>query len=311
MMDRCGRCKDEKKPLFRISRLNRLLCSSCFEDYYEKKVKNTVLKYGMLNGVSRPALAISGGKDSMALLKVFSELFPHIKFVVIHLNLGIPGYSDKCMKVVEKFCRENSIELLRYDLKKLHGYTITDFSNLKNSKRICGVCGIVKRYLVNKVAYENGFDTIATGHNLDDIVEILFNLYLNGNVEELSRIKPVASGMNPKLIRKIKPLIEMTDQENSYYAISKNIDYVSSECPLVRGSRMIERKKLILRIEEEIPNFRYTFLKTHLKRFLPIFEEHSQPIILRECEVCGMPSTGSICSFCKLSSRILKLVEDA
>ena len=311
MMDRCGRCKNEKTPLFKMSRLNSLLCSSCFEDYYERKVKNTVLKYGMLNGVNKLAIAASGGKDSMALLKVFSELFPHIKFAVIHLNLGIPGHSDECIKVVEKFCIENSIELLVYDLKKYHGYTIGDLSNLKNNKRICGVCGIVKRHLMNKVAYENGFDTLATGHNLDDVVEVLFNLYLNGNVEEMSRIKPVAPSMNPKLIRKIKPLIEVTDQEDLYYVISKNLDYASSECPLIKGSRMVERKNLILRIEEEIPNFRYRFLKTHLKRFLPILKEHSQPITLRECDVCSMPSVGSICSFCKLSSRILNWVENA
>ncbi|MCL7389435.1 MAG: adenine nucleotide alpha hydrolase family protein [Thaumarchaeota archaeon] len=309
-MDKCSRCKTEEKPLFRLKNLNMLVCSQCFASYYEKKVKNTVLKYGMLNGVRKLALAVSGGKDSMALARALLEVFPSIKFTIIHLNLGIPNYSDECQEIVEKFCKEYSIELLLYDLKKYNGYSIYDFGNIKSKKRMCGVCGTVKRYLMNKIAYENGFDTIATGHNLDDIVEILFNLYINGSIEELVRIKPVSSSTHSKIVRKIKPLIEMTDREDLYYAISRNLNYVSSECPLVKGSRMINRKKLILKIEEEIPNFKYLLLKTHLKRFLPMLEEYVLPPTLRECEDCGMPSINTVCSFCKLSSKILKLVEN-
>ncbi len=308
-MEQCSRCKTTEKPLFRLKITGRLICPSCFIKYYEKKVKNTVLKYGMLKDVRKLALAVSGGKDSLALARVFLEAFPKIKFTIIHLNLGIPNYSDECQGVVERFCRENSIELILYDLKNRNGYSIYDFVDGPFSKRLCGVCGIVKRYLMNKIAFENGFDTLATGHNLDDTVEVLFNLYINGRIDEVARIRPVLSSVNPRIVKKIKPLIEMTDEEDLYYVISRKIDYASSECPLVKGSRMIKRKKLILKIEEEIPHFKYLLLKTHIKRFLPILEEYVPPPSLRECEKCGMPSVDLICSFCKLSSRIERLVE--
>lgn len=309
-MEQCSRCRATEKPLFRLRTLGKLICPSCFIKYYEKKVKNTVLKYGMLKDVRKLAVAVSGGKDSLALARVLLEVFPNIKFTIIHLNLGIPNYSDECQEVVERFCRENSIELILYNLKSQNGYSIHDFVGRPFSKRLCGVCGVVKRYLMNRIAFENGFDALATGHNLDDTVEVLFNLYINGRIDEIVRLRPVVSSVNPRIVKKIKPLIEVTDEEDLYYLISKKIDYAYSECPLVKGSRMIKRKKLILKIEEEVPHFKYLLLKTHIKRFLPILEQYVHPPLLRNCERCGMPSVDLICSFCKLSSKIIRLVEN-
>lgn len=289
-MERCDGCGRIEKPLFKLE-------NTGFIKYYEKKVKNTVLKYGMLEDARRLALAVSDGKGSPALARAFLEVFPKIKFTIIHLNLGIPNYSDECQEVVERFCSENSIQLLIYGLSNCNGYSIYDFVNTAFSKRICGACGVVKRYPMNKIALENGFDALATFHNLDDTVKILFNLYINGKIDELVRIKPLISSGNPKIVRKIKPLIEITDGEDLHYLISREIEFANSECPLAKGSRMVRGKKLIVKIEDGVPNFKYLLLKVHLKRFLPLLEECASQPSLRECEKCDMPSVDSICSF--------------
>jgi len=303
-MARCSKCKTEAESLYWLDSMRSSLCQSCLIEHYEKKVKRTMIKYRMLSDVKNLGVAVSGGKDSMALVRSLLNIFPSLNFTVIHLNLGIPEYSDACQALVQKFCQENSIECITYDLKKVEGYSIGDFATSKLGRRICGICGVVKRYLINKVALENGLDAVATGHNLDDTVELLFNQYMSGALGDLVRNKPVLPSTHPKIVKKIKPLVEVTEQENLYYVLSTHTGYVDRECPLVKGSRMLKRKKLLLRIEEEIPNFKYLLFKSHVKRFLPILEKHFEAPAIRECERCGMPSMNSVCSYCKLVSKL-------
>ncbi len=284
------------------------LCKECFIRYYEKKVHNIILKHGMLKESKRVAVAVSGGKDSVALLKVMNEIvsekFPGVELLVIHIDLGIPGYSDRCRAIVEDVCRRLGIPYLIHDLKSIEGYSIPDLRSTPLKRRICGACGTVKRYLMNKMAYEAGADRIATGHNLDDIVELLLEFYLKGSVNEIVRIRPVALSKFPKLITKIKPLIELTEKENLYYVMAQGLPILESKCPLAEGSRMLRRKKLLNLIEQEIPGFKHMFYKSHVKRLLPRLEKTIEEPKLVECELCGMPALSKTCSYCKLVSKI-------
>ena len=305
-MQRCSRCGREAEGIY-LPYMHKYLCNDCFRQFYEKKVKNTIIKHGMLRGVRRLGVAVSGGKDSMALLRVLSELYPDLDLLPIHINLGIGEYSEECERNSKKLCDELGVECIIYRLSEREGFTIPDFLRTKLRKRVCGLCGTVKRYLINKIAYENKVDSIATGHNLDDIVEILFELYLGGRIEDLIRMKPVNLSNHPKSVTRIKPLIELTNKENLHYAIITETPFVTLSCPLLRGSRMQKRKKLIKLIEEEIPGFSHIFYKSHLKRFLPRLERPEDHPTLRECEVCGMPSAGRICSYCKLVSKLRRV----
>jgi len=287
------------------------LCRDCFIRYYEKKVYNTILKHGMLKGSKKVAIAVSGGKDSIALLKVMSKIisekFPGVELMAIHINLGIEGYSERCQEVVENVCKKLGIRYLIHDLMRTEGYVIPDFRSTPLGRRICGACGTVKRYLLNKLAYEAEADRLATGHNLDDTVELLLEFYLRGSVDEIIRVRPVAWSSFPKLVTRIKPLIELTEKENLYYVRAEGLPILEAECPLAKGSRMLRRKKLISLIEREIPGFKHTFYKSHLKRLMPRLEKTAAEPKLMECEVCGMPALSRICSYCRLISKSHRL----
>lgn len=291
-----------------IEHSRMMLCRECFIKYYERKVYNTIMKHKMLRGVRKVAVAVSGGKDSMALLTAMSRLarekFPEVELVAIHINLGIDGYSEKCQEVVEKVCSRLGVEYIIHDLFHEEGYRIPDLRSTPLGRRICGACGTVKRYLMNRLAYELGADRLATGHNLDDVVELLFELYLKGSVDDLVRVRPISWSDNPKLVTKMKPLIELTEKENLYYALAREIPMPDSSCPLVGGSRMLKRKKLIGLIEREVPGFRHMLYKSHVKRILPRLEGAVTEPKLIECERCGMPSLASICGYCKLVSKL-------
>ncbi len=302
-MTRCYRCGREA-PRYHITYMRRSMCGDCFVSFYERKVKNAYIKYGMYRVGRRVGVAVSGGKDSLALLSVLKRVFPHLSLTAIYLNLGIGGYSDESERVSRKLCDELGVDLIIYRLDSSEGFVVPDFRETAFRKRMCGVCGTVKRYLLNKVAYENGLEVIATGHNLDDTVEVLFELYLRGNLEEAARLKPVLVSNHPKMASRIKPLIEMTDEEDLYYVDALGIEYASSWCPLVKGSRMMNRKMLIKQIEEKIPGYRHLLFKSHVKKILPKLEQlYSQPA-LNDCELCGMPTTARICSYCKVVKRV-------
>ncbi|HDD66337.1 MAG TPA: adenine nucleotide alpha hydrolase family protein [Nitrososphaeria archaeon] len=305
---RCRLCGGEAS--YHLDHAGMSLCSECFTRYYERKVYKTIRKHGMLRGARRVAAAVSGGKDSVALIgvlhKLMREAFREVELVAIHVDLGIPGYSEECRRIVEKVCGDLGLELHVLDLREAEGYGVPDFANTPFRRRMCGACGTVKRYHTNRMAYELGADRLATGHNLDDVVEILFELYLKGAVEEIVRMRPVSWSDHPKLVTRIKPLIELTDRENLFYVLAQDLPMLEARCPLVGESRMLRRKKLIEEIEGRIPGFRHTFYKTHLKRFLPRLEKTVEEPRLAECEVCGMPSLGRVCSYCKLVSKLRK-----
>lgn len=305
-MTSCRLCSGQAAYL--IEHAKMMLCRDCFIKYYEKKIYNTIMKYGMLRGAGRITVAVSGGKDSMALLaamnRLVSEKFPGIKLIAIHINLGIEGYSERCQEIVENVCEDLGIEHVIYDLSSREGYRIPDLKSTPLGRRICGACGTVKRYLMNRLAYEIGSDRLATGHNLDDVVELLFEFYLKGSVEDLVRVRPVSWSDNPKMVTKIKPLIELTERENMYYAMAQGIPLLDASCPLAEGSRMLRRKRLIGLIEREIPGFKHMFYKSHVKRILPRLEKTMHEPSLMECEKCGMPSLSNMCSYCKLVSRL-------
>ncbi len=312
-MTSCKLCGGPAAYFIEHSRI--MLCQACFIKYYEKKVYNTIMKHGMLRGARKVAVAVSGGKDSMALLKVVSKLisekFPEVELIAIHINLGIEGYSGECQEIVEKVCGKLGVDYIIHDLSSMEGYRISDLRSTPLRKRICGACGTVKRYMMNRLAYELGADRVATGHNLDDVVELLFEFYLKGSIENLVRVRPISRSDNPKLITKIKPLIELTEKENLYYALARGIPILDASCPLVEGSRMLRRKKLIGLIEHEISGFKHTLYKSHVKRILPRLEKVVAEPMLVECEVCGMPSLSSVCSYCRLISRLARSAESS
>ena len=307
-MTRCGRCGGDVEEAVYVDYMGRWLCRDCFIEFYEKKLRNAVLKYGMFGSRDSIGVAVSGGKDSMAMLMALSRIFPDLRIKAIHINLGIGDYSRDSEEAVRRLCDRLGVEAIIYDLKEREGFTLPDLMKTSYRRRICGACGIIRRYLLNRIAWENGLRVLATGHTLDDVVELLFELYLNGRIEEIVRVKPVLEG-GDKLVKRVKPLIELTDQENKYYADFMETPYSKLECPLVKGSRMLRRKELISRIEKKIPGFRHTFYKSHVKRFLPKLERLVERPKLKACKICGMPTIGDVCSYCKLSSRILEVVE--
>ena len=173
-MAKCFRCKAaEVKIYLPYARMG--LCSDCFIEYFQQRVKRTVEKYKMFKPDEVVGVAVSGGKDSGALLHALSCVFPSLGLVALHVNLGIEGYSDHCQEKAEQLARSLDVELKVLKLKEL-GFTIDDFKRTIYKDRMCSACGTIKRRAFDELALKNGLKILATAHNLDDMVGTMLSL---------------------------------------------------------------------------------------------------------------------------------------
>jgi len=298
---KCVRCRLENAQ-YALSFARVGFCSGCYVRHFEGKLKSTIIKYGMSKYMKNALVAVSGGKDSVALLAGLKRTFPGLEITGFHMNLGIPDYSDRSEEVVRKVCEKLGVPLIVYRLEE--EASIPDIVRGRFRSKVCSACGTVKRHTLNKFAVRNGFTAVVTGHNLDDTVEVLFELYRRGMLEAAMRIRPVIVGDNYVLATRVKPLFEMTDEEDLLYVNALRLEYVDFVCPLVKGSRMVKRKQILLDLESKIPGFRHTLLKAHLKRVIPLLDNITSRVEVKRCNACGSPTIRDICAYCRLITSI-------
>ncbi len=294
----CSKCRNKHVINLRGYRLK--LCREHFAEFYEKKVLSLIKKLNLIKNGEKIAVSFSGGKDSLACLIVLSEIAGKEKFEVYayHINLGINNYSNQMEKWAKKICNELNITMHTRNLKKTYRYTISDLASFSR-KPICSVCGTVKRYLMNRDPRELGLDRVATGHNLDDMIEFAVKNWLNINYDWINKQKPLLPSTHPKILPKIKPLFERTEKENAVYVLIKGFSYPLDECPYAVSSGW---KEIAGQIENIKPGFKLRFIKS-LEKFN--FHSGTKEDFI-SCRKCGEPSSQFICGFCSLFLKAKK-----
>ncbi|MHC1567487.1 MAG: ATP-binding protein [Candidatus Syntropharchaeia archaeon] len=292
----CRRCREKKADVILSS---AYFCESCFVEYFERQVQRAIngekLGKKMFFKDDSILVGISGGKDSMVLWNVLSDL--GYDTTGLHIDLGIEGYSEVSRKKVEDFSVLKNLDLIIIDLKKKYGKDLQDLE----VRDPCSACGLVKRYLMNRVAHEEGFTVLSTGHTLDDECATLFGNITRWNMELLRRQYPLLESTHPRLVRKVKPLFRVTDEETEMYAKIKRVDFVREKCPFARGATSISYKKVLNELERRHPGLKKAFYFGFLKN-RELFGEEKVDLI--ECESCGMPTVNvGRCAFCKILER--------
>ena len=299
---KCIKCK--KKAFIKLEYANSAFCREHFLEFFERRVKRTIKRYDMVRKGDKVLVGVSGGKDSVVLLHVLSKLSEELEFEVeaLTIDLGISGYSSAYVKIAEEVSKGAGVKLHVLSLKEEHGFEM-DEAAMRLSRNPCSTCGVVKRYLLNKYAFEHGFDRVATGHNLDDVVAFVISGYLRGDVEGLTRLYPKSETVG-KMVSRIKPLVETPEGEVPVYAYLRGLKFVEQPCPYSKGDPNALIKKLVLELEREMPGIRYMILRGFTDRMHPILAKELPERSYEECSVCGMPSSGRLCAFCKIKKRL-------
>jgi len=207
-----------------------------FLEKIRSKVSKAIADYQLIKENDKILVAISGGKDSMALLDILNnrkKALPiafELKAVHIQLN-DIPYYTDE--KYLQEFCNQRNIEfeLIQDDIKIIH-----------ENKQPCFYCAWNRRKLLFKYAVDNGFKKVCFGHHMDDVVEtLLMNMIYHA---ELSSF-PVKIKMFDGILEIIRPLVYITDKELQRYVKLINYKPLPYDCPFAEFNHREKFRKFI------------------------------------------------------------------
>jgi len=206
--------------------------------------------YSMIEEKDNIAVGVSGGKDSMCLLKALSELrrFYPKKYSLSAVTVDM-GFKGADFSPVSEFCRENNIE---YRIIKTQIAQI--IFDVRKESNPCSLCAKMRRGALHTAAKELGCNKVALGHHFDDVVEtFMLNLFHEGRigcfqpVTYLSRID----------LHVIRPLIYMPEKDVRYFASKVALPVISSPCPADKNTERETMKQLLHSLERENPGLRY------------------------------------------------------
>jgi uncharacterized protein (TIGR00269 family) len=284
-----------------LRRHNANFCADHFLKFCRDQVAKAIDQHDMIEPGQRVLVAVSGGKDSLALCDVLVDLGYEVEAMTI--GLGIGDYSAASTTAAVAFADQRGLPLHVVDLRATYGYDIPTAAAV--TRRVpCSSCGMSKRHLIDKAALDGGFDVVATGHNLDDEAAVLFGNVLHWNTEYLGRQAPVLPARDG-FPRKVKPLVRLAERETAAYCVLRGIDYIVEECPMAEGNRHLRYKEALDAVEATSPGtkhaFYFEFLDKAADRFTPDAAEAQES--LRRCASCGSPTTAEVCAFCRLVER--------
>jgi tRNA 2-thiocytidine biosynthesis protein TtcA len=232
------------------------------EYYLSKKVGKAIMDYQMLSEGDRILVAVSGGKDSLTLLKILRDRLSispvKYELIAVHIDMG-------------KGCIHSEI-LKDYFEKNNYSYIIekTDiFKDSINSKIDCFWCSWNRRKTIFKLADKLNCNKVALGHHLDDIVQtILLNLFFNGEISSMSPKQTLFEGK----ITIIRPLAYVEEKEIIRFAKEQDFPQPHCRCPNSFLSQRTYIKELIKELEKRVPDIKkniFRALKRVKKEYLP------------------------------------------
>ena len=255
----------------------------------------------MFNQGDRILLAVSGGKDSSVLWRLLTEQGYTVDGIYLDLGIEEGFYSQRSKEYAQQLAQNLGKELIVFDLKRETGRSISELKQ-QSQRKSCSLCGKLKRYFLNKIAREQGYQCLATGHNLDDETAALLQSTLRWQPHYLARQAPVLEERDEGFVRKVKPLVRFTEKEMALFAFLNQIPYQEDECPYATGAASLFLKGILNQMEERSPGTKISFYQEFLK-IKTVFRKESPPPPTR-CSLCGMPTIAEICSTCKILASV-------
>lgn len=295
---KCTVCREP--ALIDLRRHNANFCAEHLLKFCRDQVQRAIDDFSMLEDGDRVLVAVSGGKDSLALWHILSELGHET--TGLYVGLGIGDYSDVSGRFVRTFADEHGLPLTEVDLRSEHGYDIPTAAEATR-RSPCSSCGLSKRHVFDRAALEGDYDALATGHNLDDEAAVLLGNVLRWQMDYLARQRPVLPRRDG-LPRKVKPLVRLTEREMAAYCVVAGIDYQVEECPMAAGNKHLAYKEMLNELEVASPgskaDFYLSFQRRAVHQLDGTLSEGRQE--LSPCDGCGAPSPSETCAFCRLKS---------
>jgi tRNA(Ile)-lysidine synthase TilS/MesJ len=224
------------------------------------QVKKAIYRYGMIQEGDRVVVAFSGGKDSVTLLQAlyFLHRTMPLKFDLAAVFVQIGWPVD--VQVMEEYC--HSLEVPFY-IQETDIAEIVFDEQRENSH--CAICSHLRRGALHNKTLELGFNKVALGHHLDDVLEtFLMSLIYTGQL----RVFAPATFLDRTGLTMIRPLITLPGEEIRKFVQKENLPIVTNPCPVNGKTSRETMKNLVNDLTEQFPALKARFL-TALQNFDP------------------------------------------
>jgi uncharacterized protein (TIGR00269 family) len=293
----CSLCDE---PAVTYQRLTcRHLCGFHFIIDIEQRVADTIRTRMMIVPQDRIAVALSGGKDSTALLIILNRLFfqsDEIRFIAITIDEGITGYREETIRSADHLTKQLGIEHHCLSFYDLFGYSLDDLLNERKTQA-CSICGILRKKALVTGAQRVGATKIATGHNLDDEAQSVLMNAFRGDLLRL--VRNSGSDSSGKFIPRVKPLSCISEKDIALYLILNNAWTPLPECPYTGYALRREVRAMLSGFEYRHPGTMLKALESK-KKIEQSCAGRNLSLPLGFCKACGDPCSGDLCQVCLL-----------
>jgi tRNA 2-thiocytidine biosynthesis protein TtcA len=224
-------------------------------DHLEKRLLSEVARashdYRLLEPDDRVMVAVSGGKDSHALLHLLRQVQRRAPFsfsiIAVNVDQGHPGFPDRVLP--EYFEREG----YEYRIVKEDTYSVVK-EKIPDGKAYCSLCSRLRRGILYTVASELRATKIALGHHKDDLIEtLLLNLFYSGQMKAMPPRLHSDDGRHVV----IRPLAYSAESDIAAFAAAHGFPIIP--CDLCGSQENLRRKavkELIAELDRQNPKVR-------------------------------------------------------
>jgi tRNA 2-thiocytidine biosynthesis protein TtcA len=230
---------------------------SSLETRLAKKTTKAIVDYGLIEDGDRIMVALSGGKDSWALLQILDVLRQRapIAFTLVAVNVD-SGYEHYRHDLIAQTCQARGWE---YRIEHTQIGDVMD-DLLDSGATPCSLCARLRRGVLYRLADDVGATKIALGHHADDFIEtLLLNLFFAGCLKAMPA--RLVSDTGRHIV--IRPLVHVSEEECRQYTKACELPVVGCCCPAC-GDLSLQRqrmKRLLFELEREHPGVKSSVLR--------------------------------------------------
>lgn len=213
------------------------------------QVRKCIRDYQMLSPGDRVAVGVSGGKDSLALLRLLAELRDHsaVPFELLAVTLDM-GYEEMDFSPVADLCARLQIP---YTLRRTQIREIV--FDIRKEENPCALCAKLRRGILNETAVELGANKVALGHHYDDTVETFaLSLIYEGRI---SCFLPVTY-LDRTGLTLIRPMLYLHEKTIRNFAEREHLPVVHNPCPADKNTKREDIKALLYELEGRYPGLK-------------------------------------------------------
>ncbi|XP_054275369.1 cytoplasmic tRNA 2-thiolation protein 1-like [Macrosteles quadrilineatus] len=298
---KCGKNAILKRP-----KTGDAMCKECFFWAFETEIHHTIVEGKLFQKGQTVAIAASGGKDSTVLayvLKTLNEKHQYgLNLVLLSVDEGITGYRDDSLDTVKQNRDDYEMPLKILSYEELYGWTMDKIVAQIGRKNNCTFCGVFRRQALDRGAALLGVDSVATGHNADDLAETVLMNILRGDIARLQRCTAIITASEGAIPR-VKPLKYTYEKEIVMYAYFKKLVYFSTECVFAPNAYRGHARAFLKDLEMIRPSAIMDII--HSGEKLAVREGVKLPD-RGTCTRCGFVSSQPVCKACTLLEGLNK-----